>query len=75
MKTTINLLNKKIDEIKEEVKEHNEKLDKLSIDVAIVNTNLTNHLKHHMSIAYWLTPIVASIVATILTLLIKYFGG
>lgn len=55
----------------DDIKSLDKKIDKLSIDVAVIKTHLSNHLKHHTSNERWLQwglPLGISII-----LLIKEF--
>lgn len=64
--------------LKSDVSEIKEKLDKfiydfttLKTDVAVVRTNLTNHLKHHMQEKEWVRWIIP-ISLTVLNLVLTY---
>lgn len=78
-KTTLPIICKKIDEIRDEVKEHNKKLDAIAVDLAIVKTEMKNHLGHHekaetKSYRGWMIAIgIVAIICSIITGLILKF--
>lgn len=65
-------------DLRTEVKEHNDKLDENAKTLATINTGFKNHLKHHeidlkKTIAY--ATVAASIIGTVVTLILHFAGG
>lgn len=59
-----------------DIKEIREDVGGLKIDIAKINVNLENHLKHHMSQRRWVEWIPTFMAASLaLIILIKGFGG
>ena len=63
----------KIAELREEVKGHNEKIDKLIVTTVSIEANLTNHLSIHKRDLYIILSVFGALAAGILGFLLKIF--
>lgn len=63
----------KITELKDEVREHNEKIDKLTVTAVEIKANLTNHLSIHKRDLYIILSVFGVLAAGVLGFLLKIF--
>jgi len=78
LKTDIKYIRNSIKDFKGEIKEHNDKLDDNGKQLAVIESNQSNHLKHHEQLRRELftkLSIVVSAIAIISSIILKLFIG